>query len=100
MARVSYPDNSPYSATPQTSWYLQRMVWRPIPPNSGDTLMTLLPRHQYRPDKLSFELYNTGAYFWVFCVRNPYMRIDPVFSFIAGSQVWCPSNSYLKTIVG
>ena len=100
MTTISYPANSPYSATAQTSWYLGRIVWRPIPPDSGDVLFTLLPRHNFRPDTLSYDFYATPAYWWVFCVRNPFLRIDPVWSFKAGQSIWVPSASYIKKVIG
>jgi hypothetical protein len=100
MTTVSYPANSPYSATSQTSWYLGRMVWRAIPPDTGDTLYTLLARHNNRPDTLSYDLYGTPAYYWTFCVRNPFLRIDPIWAFTTGTQIWVPSNQYLRKIVG
>ena len=100
MTKLAYPNNSPYSATPQASWYLGRCVWRAIPPDAGDTLFTLLGRHQNRPDTLSYDLYNTPAYWWVFCVRNPFLRADPIWAFQAGQQIWVPSAAYLNRVVG
>lgn len=100
MTQVNYPASSPYSTTPQTSWYLGLLSWRPIPPDSGDQLFTLKARHNMRPDTLSFDLYNTPAYWWVFCVRNPFLRADPIFNFTTGTVIWVPSGQYLKRIIG
>lgn len=100
MPKLTYPANSPYSSTPQTSWYLGRNNWKAVPPDSGDILYTLLPRHNFRPDTLSFDLYQTPAYWWVFCVRNPFLRIDPLWSFTTGTQIWVPSGDYIKRIIG
>jgi hypothetical protein len=100
MTRVAYPPNSPCSGTPQSSWYLGRFVWRAIPPDAGDTLYTLQARHQNRPDTLSFDLYGTPAYWWVFCVRNPFMRHDPIWACHSGQTIWVPSGAYLRRVVG
>jgi len=100
MTVVNYPANSPYSSTPQTSWYLSNIVWKDIPPNSADQLFLLTPRHKYRPDTISYDLYSTPAYWWVFCVRNPFMRKDPIWTCVPGIQIWVPSGSYLRQIVG
>ena len=100
MTRIAYPPTSPYTGTPQTSWYLGRFVWRAIPPDSGDTLYTLLSRHQNRPDTLSFDLYGTPAYWWVFCIRNPFMRAEPIWSCQAGQTIWVPDGGYLRRVVG
>ena len=100
MTTIAYPPNSPYSSTPQSSWYLGRIVWRNIPPDSSDQLITLSARYNNRPDTLSFDLYNTPAYWWIFCVRNPFLRKDPIWSFVTGLTIWVPSINYLQRIVG
>lgn len=100
MTVITYPSNSPYSATPQASWFLGRDVWRAIPPDSSDQLITLTARHNNRPDILSYDLYATGAYWWIFCVRNPFLRADPIWNFVAGLQIWVPTNDYLRRVVG
>ncbi len=100
MSRITYPTSSPYSATPQTSWYLGRFVWRAIPPNSGDSLYTLLGRHNHRPDTLSYDLYTTPAYWWVFQVRNPWLRANPIWGFTTGMTIVVPSAAYLRQVLG
>jgi len=75
-------------------------VFRPIPSNSADQPFILQQRHEYRPDRLSFDLYNTPAYWWVFCVRNPFLRRDPVWSFTNGLTIMVPSSDYLHRILG
>ncbi len=100
MSKVSYPSVSPYSNTPQTSWYLENWVYKPIPPNSGDSYYTLLSRHNYRPDTLSNDLYGTPVYYWIFCIRNPFLRADPIWNFVTGLTIIVPSASYLKSVIG
>ncbi len=100
MTTVTYPANSPYHNTPQTSWHIGRFVYIPIPPDSGDTLYTLAQQHQYRPDKLSYDLYGTPAYWWIFCERNPFLRANPIWDFIAGLTIIVPSADYLQSILG
>jgi len=100
MTIVSYASNSPYAATPQLSWRIDRFVYRPIPEDGDDQIYTLLARHQYRPDRLAYELYRSPAYWWVFCGRNPFLRSDPVWDFVAGLQIMVPSFSYLSKILG
>lgn len=100
MSRVVYPPDSPYSSTPQTSWHIGRNVWRAVPPSPDDRLYTLLGRHQHRPDTLSDDLYNDPSYWWVFCVRNPFLRADPIWAFLPGARIWVPSSSRIQTLVG
>jgi hypothetical protein len=98
--QISYPSSSPYAVTPQTSWHITPMVFRPIPPDAGDTPYTLKMQHQYRPDRLSFDLYGTPAYWWTFCVRNPFLRRDPIWGFTAGLQITVPAAAYLRRVLG
>jgi hypothetical protein len=100
MTVIRYPATSPYSATPQISWHIGRFVFRPVPPDSGDTPYILQSRHQYRPDRLSYDLYQTPVYWWVFCERNPFLRSDPVWNFLPGLQIMVPSPDYLSRVLG
>ena len=100
MSRLTYPRTSPYSATAQTSWYLGNYVDRPIPPDSGDQLYVLLPRHQYNPTLLSQELYGSPVYWWIFMQRNIDLIRDPIWDFVAGMTIVVPSAGYLKTVIG
>ena len=100
MSVIQYPANSPYATTPQTSWHIGRFKFRPVPPDANDTLYVLQSRHQYRPDRLSYDLYNTPAYWWVFCERNPFLRSDPIWNFVTGLEISVPSADYLRRILG
>jgi hypothetical protein len=98
--KIVYPTSSPYSATPQTSWYINRFVFRSIPPDSGDVPITLQQIHELRPDRLSFQLYGTPNYWWVFCVRNPFLRGDPILGFLAGLTIIVPSATHISNVLG
>jgi hypothetical protein len=100
MSVISYPANSPYSATTQTSWCVNRFVFRPVPPDAADTVFILQSRHQYRPDRLAYDLYHSPSYWWIFCERNPFLRSDPIWNFLTGLQISVPSFDYLKRILG
>ncbi len=100
MTKISYPANSAYFTTPQTANFIGRWVFRPIPPDSGDSLFTLQPQHQYRPDRLSFDLYNNPSLWWIFSVRNPFLRADPVWNFTNGLTIVVPSTNYLYSTLG
>ncbi len=100
MTLVVYPSNSPYSATPQSSFAIGRFVFRAVPPDGADALYIVLPHQQYRPDRLSYDLYNTPAFWWVFCVRNPFLRADPIWGLITGLQLMVPSADYLRRTLG
>lgn len=100
MSVIRYPANSPYAATTQTSWCINQFVFRAIPPDSSDAIYTLQSRHQYRPDRLSYDLYASPVYWWVFCQRNPFLRSEPIWNFVPGLQIAVPSFDYLKRVLG
>jgi hypothetical protein len=98
--KIDYAKTSPYGATPQTSWHIGRYVHRSIPAHKNDTLFELKPRHQYRPDLLSQELYGSPVYWWVFVVCNTKIIRDPIWDFKTGTTIVVPSADYIKTIIG
>lgn len=100
MAKITYSKTSPYSATPQSNFFLGRYVHRAISSDAGDKLITLEARHQYRPDMLSQELYGTPQYYWVFMCRNMNVIRDLVWDFTAGTKIVAPSLAHIRSIVG
>ena len=100
MTKINYPASSPYGLTPQTSWYIGNYVNRDIPAASDDSPLTLTKNYENRPDKLSYDLYGTPAYWWIFCVRNPFLRPDPIWSFTTGISIYVPSLAYLNKVLG
>jgi hypothetical protein len=83
---------SPYANTNINGFFMD--IWVPIrfPPSSTDLFITLQPRHQYRPDVLSQELYGTEEYWWIFAVRNKNTLIDPINDFMAGVRIYAPAK--------
>jgi hypothetical protein len=100
MSIITYPPNSAYFSTTQTSWHINQFVMRKIRPNAGDTLITLTQMYQYRPDRLAYDLYRSSSYWWIFAVRNPFLRPDPIWNFIVGVTLTVPSASYLTSVLG
>lgn len=101
MSIISFPSTSPYFTTDQTSWYTGPINWRAIPANSNDFYIASLDKkYENRPDRLSYDLYNTPAYWWVFMVRNMDTIRDPIWDMTAGISIYAPSASYLQSIVG
>jgi hypothetical protein len=99
MSIMTYASSSPYSMTPQTSWYISRFVFRPIPGDPGDTPVTLQQIHENRPDRLSQQLYGSPVYWWVFSVRNPFLRSDPIWGFVTGINIIVPSLNHLQNVL-
>lgn len=100
MAKITYPTTSPYYFTPQETWRLGRYVHRPVQPESDDTEIILDAKYQHRPDLLSFDLYQSAAYWWVFMLRNMNRVRDPVFDLKAGMRLNVPSIESIKRRFG
>ena len=96
MAKVSYPSTSPYAASKQTSWYVSLYKHRPIPPHRDDEEFEITAKYEFRPDKLSDDLYGTPEYYWVFAVRNRNLVNDPVWDLTVGKKIIVPTLTHVK----
>jgi len=100
MSKINYPSSSPYSATLQSSWYIGNFVYRDIPPSNDDQSITITKKYENRPDTLSYDLYGTPAYWWIFAVRNRDLLTDPIWDMVSGITISAPSLDTLKKILG
>lgn len=100
MAKITYPATSPYAKTPQTDFGIGFYQPRKIPAASDDRLIQVASTYQYRPDKLSNDLYGTPAYWWVFSARNINLIRDPIFDLVTGLQIIVPSAATLAAALG
>lgn len=92
---------SPYSKTPvNRSGYLDFFVPVPVPKANNDILYTITPAYTYRPDLLSHDLYGDRRLWWVFAQRNPEVLKDPVFDFVAGTEIYLPQGNLLRERLG
>lgn len=98
MPRVEYNSPSPYVDTPQTSWYLGRFQRRSVKPHSTDRLIQVPTKYAARPDLLSYDVYGTTDYWWVFMARNIDLIRDPVYDLKAGMQIYIPSIERIQNI--
>lgn len=62
--------------------------------------MTIGPQYQYRPERLSNDLYGSPVYWWVFMQRNIDLIRDPIWDLVTGMTIVVPSASYIKTLLG
>lgn len=97
---ASYSSTSPYFQTGYTQFYLDPMVNRPLPRETDDTLFEINQTYQYRPDLLAYDLYKESGLWWVFYQRNPNTLIAPPWDFAAGTQIYIPKISTLRTVLG
>lgn len=97
---AQYDATSPYFETGYSQFFLDSMVNRPIPKEDDDTMFTINLTYQYRPDLLAFDLYGTGALWWVFYQRNPNTLTAPPLDFAVGTQIFLPKVATLKAALG
>lgn len=95
-----YPNTSPWFSTRIAKDYLDILKIRPVPAEQDDYLYTIEPQYTYRPDLLSFDLYGTSKLWWIFAQRNLDIIQDPVFDFVAGTQIFIPKKSGLISTLG
>ena len=85
-------DTSQYKLTPVKNWYLDLWVPRTVPKNDTDKIVIIPPEFNQRPDLMSNVEYGTPRLWWVFCMRNPDLIIDPINDFVAGLEIYVPIN--------
>ncbi len=98
MARVRYKRSSPYSATSQTSWYLDFYRDNNLLDRSEVEVITIDPKYQYRPDLLSYDLYGTPDYWWIFQRQNMSLIKDPVWDLKSGLRIYAPTRDYISRV--
>jgi hypothetical protein len=98
MTGVTYSDSNRLHDTPQSSWFLNVYVDRGLARTGTDQLITLTPRHQYRPDLLSYDLYGVVDYRWTFMILNPDLIKDPIYDFVAGLSIYAATIDSLKAV--
>ena len=95
-----YNATSPYFETTYSQFFLDVMVNRPIPRQDDDLTFKINTTYQYRPDLLSFDLYNNAGLWWVFYQRNPNTLTAPPMDFKQGTLIYLPKISTLKSALG
>ena len=96
-----YNHNSPYFNTDIVkNQFLDIMIDRPIPRDPLDIYWQITETYNLRPDLLAYDLYNDAGLWWVFAQRNPNRIKDPLFDFTAGTYIFLPQLTNLKTALG
>jgi hypothetical protein len=97
---ATYESTSPYFTTGYSQFFLDVMTNRPIPKEPDDQLFKINTTYQYRPDLLSFDLYDTPNLWWVFYQRNPNTLTAPPLDFKAGTVIYLPKITTLRNVLG
>ena len=88
----NFKDTSQYLNTPIVNWYLDLWVPRTVPVNEFDKIIAIPAAFDQRPDLMSQQEYGTPRLWWVFCMRNPDLIIDPIQDFVSGLEIYIPQN--------
>lgn len=99
MSFTNYSRTSIYAQTPQTSWYLDIARLPKIPALSTDQKIVINSRWEKRPDLLSYDLYETPDYWWVFAIRNPNQIEDPIHDLTIGLEIFAPTKQQLEGLI-
>jgi hypothetical protein len=98
---ATYGKTSPYANTKVSpAGELDILSIRPIPAEDDDVLYTIMPHYSNRPDLLAHDLYGSKNLWWVFTQRNMEILKDPVFDFVAGTEIFLPKKSKLNPGLG
>lgn len=97
---ATYGPTSAYYDTGYSQFYLDVMNNRAIPKLNDDLQIQINLTYQYRPDLLSFDLYNTPTLWWVFYQRNPNTLTAPPLDFASGTTIYIPKLSTLRDVLG
>jgi hypothetical protein len=97
---AAYTNTSPWYITQFKQDYLDILSIRPVSAEPDDFLYTIESQYNHRPDLLAFDLYGEASLWWVFIQRNLDVLQDPIFDFVAGTKIYIPKNSSLRTVLG
>ena len=97
---ATYDSTSAYFNTGYNQFYLDVMINRPIPKLADDLEFVINQTYQYRPDLLAFDLYDSSTLWWVFYQRNPNTLQAPPLDFAAGTTIYLPKITTLRTALG
>lgn len=86
----TYSQYSPYAKVRQT-WYLDYSLPIGITPADSDVNYTIPTEYDEQPWRLSYELYGNERLYYVFCLLNPNILVDPIYDFKAGTVISIPS---------
>lgn len=92
--------SSPYFDTPIVLFYRDFLSFRKLENSEDDDLIVIEDRYTERPDMLSFDLYGTTRYWWVFMIRNMDIIKDPIFDLQPGIEIYVPKRERLERELG
>ena len=80
--------------------YLDILNIRPVPADEDDVVYEIEAQYHQRPDLLAYDMYGNPKLWWIYSQRNMDILKDPIFDFTAGTKIYLPQGSKLKTSLG
>ena len=101
LTSAVYKNSSPYSNTQYLDGkFLDLLTYKGLPAQADDIYKQIGNTWQYRPDLMSYDLYQTVDYWWVFMVRNKDVIDDPIWDFTADKMIYIPKLQTIVTTLG
>ena len=98
---VTYKNTSPYAKTSLfDNRFLDIMEYKSLPAQADDIYKQITATYQYRPDIMSYDLYGTAEFWYVFMLRNRDVILDPVFDFTEDKMIYIPKLSTILENLG
>lgn len=98
---MAYQASSPWHTTKYSQDdRLGHFRIRPVPATSDDPPYVIEPQYNHRPDLLSFDIYGTPKFWWVFAQRNMDIIEDPIYDFEVGVEIFLPLPADVKSLLG
>lgn len=98
---AEYKVTSPWHSTDfNPSGYLDLLSVRGVPAEDDDTLYEVHSAYTHRPDLLSYKLYGTSKFWWVFAQRNMDVIKDPIYDLVAGVKIYLPKKENVLRYLG
>lgn len=97
---AQYAKTSPYYSTGQGTETLGILSKRLFAFDPDDILYEIDSFYERRPDLLAHDLYGSAKLWWVFMHRNMDTITDPIWDFVAGTQIRIPKKTTLEKYLG
>ena len=98
---INYKSSSPYSTTGLfQEKFLDILEYRTIPEEKDDVYRAVTATYHRRPDLMSFDLYGSVDFWWIFMMRNRDIIIDPIWDFTVGKGIYVPNELTLRDYLG
>jgi len=101
LINAQYKGTSPYYNTRLfDNKFLDILNYKTIVAQADDIYKPISATYQHRPDMMSYDLYGTSDWWWVFIMRNRDTLVDPIWDFTADKKIYIPKLSTVLQYLG